>query len=122
MENFKELISKEFSFDPNHNQLKILERLMSEVMLRENLSLNQLTNCLNHDMAQKKYLGRDKFFALKKLLINRRFPLTKANNALKESDIFFSKLKQPLDNNWQVKKTFIPEAVFVEKEVRKSFV
>ncbi|MDD5430551.1 MAG: hypothetical protein PHE97_07540, partial [Candidatus Omnitrophica bacterium] len=83
---------------------------------------NQLTNCLNHDMAQKKYLGRDKFFALKKLLINRRFPLTKANNTLKESDIFFSKLKQPLDNNWQVKKTFIPEAVFVEKEVRKSFV
>ncbi|MFA7677573.1 MAG: hypothetical protein WCY34_05320, partial [Candidatus Omnitrophota bacterium] len=122
MENFKEIIAKKFSFEPNRNQLKILERLMFEITLRESLNTTQLVEYLNREMAQKEYRGRDKFFAIKRLLIERRFPLTKSKGSLKESDIFFSKLKQPLNNNWRVKKVFIPEAIFVEKEVEKSFV
>jgi spore photoproduct lyase len=116
----KTTIENTFEFMPNRNQLRDLERLIFEIMKREQTSLEEITAYLEARFSQKQYSGNDKFFALKRALIERRFPLTSSRQRIDTKKVFLNKPQEPLIDNWQVKSPFTPLKVFVEKEVKNS--
>jgi spore photoproduct lyase len=121
LENLKEIIKKNFSFRPNKNQLKDIERLCFEIIQRENTTLEEIIKYLKKIPEIKKQAGRNKFFAIKNNLIKRRFPLTNEREKIDTKRVFLPKVKKPLKENWQGKKEFRPLKIFVEKEVRNSY-
>lgn len=143
LESLKQTIEDNFSFRPNKNQFRDIERLTFEIMRREKIHLNQIIDYLKNNSKAAKCSGKDKFFAIKNSLLNRRFPLTTNKEKIDAKRIFLTQLKKPLLDKWQVNpirdkssettttsltrisngvnKEFNPLKVFVEKEVRKSY-
>ncbi|MCK9573929.1 MAG: hypothetical protein M0R20_06005 [Candidatus Omnitrophica bacterium] len=121
LDNLKEKLEKGFLFRPNKNQLRDLERLIFEIIRRENCSLEGILNFLKDNSDSEKCSGRNKFFALKNSLIARRFPLTAAKEQLDTKRIFLNQIQKPLDSNYAVKADFKPSKILVEKEVKNSY-
>ncbi len=120
LKDLKQIIQAQFNFSANRNQLRDIERLMFEIMRRENVPFDELIKDLKSSNYLDKYHGRNKFFAIKDLLIKRRFPLTASSQRIDTKKVFSTQLREPLSDNWQVKRPFKPLKVLVEKEVRKS--
>jgi spore photoproduct lyase len=120
IKNLEQTIKKCFSFSPNRNQLQDIERLVFEILKREDISLQQIIGYLTETANTEKFSGRNKFFAIKDALLKRRFPLTYQNEKIDTRKIFLPKVKSPLPTKWQVKKTFTPLKIFVEKKVKDS--
>lgn len=116
----KSLFEDTFSFRPSQNQLMVLERLIFEITKRENISLSKTIDYLKDNAPLYKYKGRNKFIALKNTLIEYRFPQTSQHQTIDPKNIFLSKVRKPLSDNWQVKPHFAPLKIFVEKDVKKS--
>ena len=116
----KNTIEDAFEFIPNRNQLRDLERLIFEIEKREQAALEEIITYLKIKFSQKQYSGKDRFFALKRALIQRRFPLTSACEKIDAKEVFLNKVQEPLTDNWPAVKPFIPSKVFVEKEAKDS--
>ncbi len=116
----KNTIETTFSFHPNRNQLRDLERLCFEIIKRENITLEEIIAYLKTELNQKQYCGKDIFFALKRTLISRRFPITSRHEKIDAKKIFLNKTQGLLTDNWQVKSDFTPLKLFVEKEAKDS--
>ena len=121
IDSLKEKIEKSFLFRPNKNQLRDLERLIFEIIRRENCSLDGIISYLKTNSDSEKYNGRNKFFALKNALIRRRFPLTAEKEKIDTKRIFLNQIQQPLKDNYTVHEDFKPSKIFVEKEVKNSY-
>ncbi|MEI8350453.1 MAG: spore photoproduct lyase family protein [Candidatus Omnitrophota bacterium] len=117
-----DIFKKQFLFQPNINQSRDLERLIFEIMRRENVHLEDIITYLRMDAPLKKYSGRNIFFALKNTLVKRRFPLTSRQETIDKKNIFLSRIKPGLGDNWLVQKTFKPLKIFIEKEVKESLI
>ncbi|UCC94489.1 MAG: hypothetical protein JSW40_06665 [Candidatus Omnitrophota bacterium] len=117
----KQILEKEFSFQPNKNQLRDIERLIFEIIRRENTSQEEVIAYLKVIAPIHKYAGRNRFFVLKEALIKRRFPLTSQTEKIDTKKVFLSKVRGPLKNNWQTQSTFRPLKVFVERAVKSSY-
>ncbi|UCG34993.1 MAG: hypothetical protein JSW17_05755 [Candidatus Omnitrophota bacterium] len=118
-EDLKQTIQSQFDFSPNKNQMRDIERLLFEIIRRDDIALNALIADLKSKTPLDKYYGRNKFFAIKEALIKRRFPLTAAHQKIDTKKVFSSKLRKPIADNWQIHKPFKPLKIFVEKEVRE---
>ena len=116
----KNLIEDTFSFHPSQNQLRVLKRLIFEIMRKEHKSLWQVIDYLKKTAGLDKHKGKNIFIALKNTLIKYRFPQTSQRKTIEPKTIFLSKVREPLSDNWQVKSTFEPLKIFVEKDVAKS--
>lgn len=116
----KNTIEKTFEFNLNSNQLKDLERLIFEISRIEKITQDDVLNYLKNTVDTSRYTGRNKFFVLKKSLISRRFPLTSNCQKIDTKDVFLTKIRKPLTDNYKVKKEFIPERIYVEKAALKN--
>jgi len=66
--------------------------------------------------------GRNKFFVIKEHLLNLRFPLTKKFSKIDTKAVYLSELKEPLKDSFHPSsEKIVPEKVFIEKEVRNSY-
>jgi len=119
-EGLKNTLENTFSFRPSQNQLRVLERLIFEIIKRENISLSKTIDYLKENAPLYKYKGRNRFIALKNTLIEYRFPQTAGQGKIDSKKIFLSKVREPLSNNWQIKNKFEPLKIFVESEVKGS--
>ncbi|UCD15169.1 MAG: hypothetical protein JSV34_05475, partial [Candidatus Omnitrophota bacterium] len=91
----KETIEGELTFSPNKNQLKDLERLIFEIIRRQNLSLSAIIDEIKTNPKLAKYPGRNKFFIIKDLLIKQRFPLTSGKGKIDTKKVFLTKVRPP---------------------------
>jgi spore photoproduct lyase len=121
LDNLKENLQQKFGFSPNKNQLRDTERLIFEIMRRENCSIDEVFSYLENESNAEKHGGRNKFFAIKKSLIARRYPITYANEKIDAKKIFLNQIRSPLTDNLAVNADFKPSKVFVEKEVKNSY-
>ncbi|MDD4183324.1 MAG: hypothetical protein PHT53_05850 [Candidatus Omnitrophica bacterium] len=121
LDNLKENLQQKFGFSPNKNQLRDTERLIFEIMRRESCSINEIFSYLRNESNVERYGGRNKFFAIKKSLLARRYPLTYANETIDTKKIFLNQVHAPLTDNMAVNSDFKPSKVFVEKEVKNSY-
>ena len=119
-ENLKQIIAKNFAFQPNRNQFRDLQRLIFEIMRRESIPPDAVMADLKKEPDLNKFSGRNKFFGLKDALIKRRFPLTAAKQEIDTKKIFLNKLREPLHDNWKVQAKFKPLKIFVDREARES--
>jgi len=117
----KNKLQESFHFAPNKNQLCDIERLVFEIMRRENCPMDEIFSYLQDKSGVEKHGGRNKFFAIKNSLIARRYPLTSANGKIDTKRIFLNQIRTPIKNNLPVNKDFTPSKIFVEKEVKKSY-
>jgi spore photoproduct lyase len=115
-----EILQQHFSFRPNKNQARDLERLVFEIIKRENISLETILDYIKNNSKVEKYAGRNRFFPIKDALIKKRFPLTTDKEKIDTKKVFLTKVKDPLTDNWQVTKAFTPLKIFVEKEVSNT--
>ena len=120
LEGLKKIIEDTFSFRPNQNQLRVLKRLIFEIIRKEHEPLSQVIDYLRKTAPLDKYKGRNKFIAIRDTLIKYRFPQTSQRQVIDSKKIFLSKVRNPLTGNWQVKPDFKPLKIFVEKDVKKS--
>jgi len=120
LEELKKIIEDTFSFRPSQNQLRILKRLIFEIMRKEHRSLSQVIGYLEKTTVLGKYKGKNRFIALRNTLIKYRFPQTSQRQIINPKNVFSSEVRQPLSNNWQVEPDFKPLKIFVEKDVTKS--
>jgi len=120
-ERLKAILEKDFGFSPNRNQLKDLERLIFEIMRRENISQPTILGYLRQKAPLDKYQGRNRFFCLKQTLIERRFPLTAAHEKIDTKKVFLTQVRLPLKDSWTVGSCFKPHSIYVEKEVKNSY-
>jgi len=104
----------------NRNQFREIERLVFEISRRDAISSSQALEPLEKIPGFKDFSNKTKFLFLKKTLIKYRFPQTSQNQKIDLKSIFLSQIKEPLNDNWQVKPDFSPLKVFVEKDVKKS--
>lgn len=118
--NLKKIIEDTFSFRPSQNQLRVLKRLIFEIMRKEHKSLSQVIDYLEETAPLDRHKGRNRFAALKNTLIKYRFPQTSQRRIIDPKSIFLSKVREPLSDNWQVKPDFRPLKIFVERDVAKS--
>ncbi|MCF7908666.1 MAG: radical SAM protein [Candidatus Omnitrophica bacterium] len=114
-------IKKTFNFQVNQNQLRIISRLIFEISRRENIPETEIIRILKAHPEINNISGRDKFFGLKKVLTEWRFPLSSKKQKIEANSLFLNKLGQPIDANWKPKSKFKPLKILVEKEVRNSF-
>ncbi len=119
--NLKKNIEQELSFTLNKNQFKDIARLFHEIKQRDDISNNNILRQLKKNENIKKAKGKNKFQAIKQLLIAMRFPLTNSREKIKAKDVYLSEIKPPI---WQAdlsKKDFIPEKIFIEKSAKNSY-
>lgn len=116
----KETIESNFSFRLNKNQFQDIQRLIFEITRSQEISLQEVISYLKNNASLNKYTGKDKFFALKNTLIERRFPLTSKKKKIDTKKVFLTPLKKPLEGSLR-QKEFKPLKIFVEKEVKKSY-
>ncbi|MCP4653649.1 MAG: hypothetical protein GY858_09775 [Candidatus Omnitrophica bacterium] len=110
----KKIIEKHFGFSLNLNQSKELTRLIFEIAHREKINTKEI---LRSVLDKKECTAKDKFFAIKKALIKRRFPLSENINT---ASVFLPDIKKPLKNNWQVQNPFRPIKIFAQENVLHS--
>ena len=113
-------IQQKLGLKLNRNQFREIERLAFEISKRDNISYDKVLEPLEKKAGFIKFSSKLKFFFLKNTLIKYRFPQTSQNQKIDQKNIFLSKVKQPLNDNWQVKPPFKPLKIFVETEVIKS--
>ena len=121
LDNLKQNLEKDFLFRPNKNQLRDIERLIFEIMRRENCSIDEVFFYLHNESDAEKCGGRNKFFAIKRALIARRYPLTGANETIDTKRVFLNQVRSPLTDNLAVAADFKPSKIFVEKAVKNSY-
>jgi len=121
LNDLKEKLNRIFSFTPNKNQLRDLERLIFEIKRRENCSIDEIFTSLKNESGVDRHDGRNKFFAIKKSLLARRFPLTVTKGKIDTKQIFLNQIPVPLKNNITVNRKFKPSKIFVEKDVKNSY-
>lgn len=121
LNNLKSELERTFNFHLNKNQQRDIERLTFEIMRRENITIADIIAYIKGDSDLEKHGGRNKFFAIKNILINRRFPLTYESRKIDTTKIFLNQLRPPLDTNCKGNKNFRPLKIFVEKQVRDSY-
>jgi spore photoproduct lyase len=119
-DDLKLILEKEFSFSLNRNQFKDIKRLIYEICIRDSTTPKQIFDKLKNNPKIKKVEGRNKFFAIKSALISLRFPLTSKKLSIDAKNIYLCELRQPLRQVWKPKKQFVPEKIFIEKEVKQS--
>lgn len=120
LEGLKKIIETAFLFTPGQNQLRVLERLIFEIMHRDNTSLARVIDYLKKNCNLGENKGKDRFTVLRNSLIKRRFPQTTQRHPIDPAKIFLSKVKKPLNDNWQVNTEFVPLEIFVESDVVQS--
>ncbi len=120
LEELKKIIEDTFSFHPSQNQLRILKRLIFEIMRKEHKSLSQVIGYPEKTAILGKHKGKDRFIVLRNILIKHRFPQTSQRQVINPKNVFSSEVRQPLSDNWQVGPNFKPLKIFVEKDVTKS--
>jgi len=120
-EELENIFKENFCFRPNRNQLRDIKRLIFEIEKKENIKTERIIADLTDNVNIKKYAGKDMFLALKNLLIKRRFPLSSHKEKIDPRKVFLNEIKPPIKNNWQVKKEFKPIKIFIEKEIKNSF-
>ena len=113
-------IQQKLGLKLNRNQFREIKRLAFEISKRDNISLDKVLEPLEKKADFIKFSSKLKFFFLKNTLIKYRFPQTSQNQKIDQKNIFLSKVKQPLNDNWQVKPLFKPLKIFVETDVIKS--
>lgn len=113
-------ISQIYRFSANRNQIRDLKRLFFEIMRREQVSCKEILKNITKEVIPGKYSGRNVFFALKKALIKRRFPLTSMTENIDTRKVFSTDIQKPLDASWPAKKEFTPLKIVVEKDAAKS--
>jgi len=124
LKNLKSILEKEVAFSPNRNQLRDLQRLIYEICIIKDIQPYTLIEELKNNPKIRKIGGRNKFFILKEHLINLRFPLTARLSKIDTKTIYLSSLKEPLRNCYHPsphQESVIPQKVFVEKEVKDSY-
>ena len=120
-EELSNVIESEFGLKPNKNQLREFERLIFEITRREGIGSTSILKALKKTLPLHKYSGRNKFFCLKNALIKRRFPLILSYQEIDTKKVFLNKIREPLGNNWQVATPFKPLEIYIESEVKSSF-
>ena len=118
----KTLIEETFSLTLNTNQTRVITRLVFEISRRDNISQNQVIIDLAASLSLSKYSPETKFLALRKQLTGLRFPITTKNQRINPAEIYLAEFKEPLKNNCQVSKNFVPLKVFVETAVKNSYI
>ncbi|MFH1519046.1 MAG: spore photoproduct lyase family protein [Candidatus Omnitrophota bacterium] len=116
----KKLIGDTFSLGLSQNQLRDLTRLIFEIVRRKKISPQEIIADLKKNVPSPKYPGKNKFRALKNILINYRFPETAKYGRIDSKKIFLSQLRKPLANNWQVAEQFKPLKIIVERAAKQS--
>jgi len=120
-DNLKKLIEENFCFSPNRNQITEIERLIFEIIRRENTDLEKILEYLKNDIEIKKYSGRNIFFGIKKSLIKKRFPLASSKEKIDTKKIFLNRIPEILIDDFKTKENFLPEVLFVENEIKDGF-
>ncbi|MDD5195603.1 MAG: hypothetical protein PHQ96_08040 [Candidatus Omnitrophica bacterium] len=114
------ILKQKFSYAPNNNQLRYIAGLIFEIQKRENVSLEEILDCLAENSRIKRAGGRDKFFPLRECLIKRRFPLTSAIRTIHPKEVFLNISKNIISDNFSPSKEFTPLQIFVEDAARDS--
>ncbi len=117
----KLIFQQQFSFNPNKNQLKEMERLIFEIMRREDVSQESILSRILADDNFRKHNGKNKFIYIKNALIKRRFPLSSQRLKINPKDVYLPDIHLPLENDYKVKDIFSPEIIYIEKSIKKSY-
>jgi spore photoproduct lyase len=114
------ILREQFKLKANTNQLREIECLIFEIMKREDISQKTILSQLPIEAAFAKKKAKEKFIYIKNALIKRRFPLAAAENKLSPDKVFISQVPLPLEDNYAVRKTFIPEIIYVEEDAENT--
>ncbi len=121
VKSYSRKIEEYFSLRLNKNQTLQIQRLIYEIIKRENLSLEEIIEKIKKDLEGKRPQGKDLFQHLKKILINIRFPLSASKINIDTKKIFLDKIRVPQEPAYHPQKEFIPKRIIVEKEVKKNY-
>ncbi len=121
LDDLKTKMEVEFNFRLNRNQWRDIKRLIYEITRRDGVSAENILASLGTNNTIKKVSGRNTFFAIKKGLIERRYPLTAQRQRIDTKDVFLADIKGHCRENARVITPFIPEKVFIEKDARGSY-
>jgi len=119
-DNLKTRIENEFSFKINVNQLREIERLIYEIIKRDNTNIDNIFSYLHSVSEADKYSGGDKFIGIKNALIKKRFPLTSEKQDISLKDVFLGKIHKPIDKQKQTGGEFMPSVIYIEKPAINS--
>ena len=113
----KSTIEKTFSFSLNINQWREIKRLLHEISIRDKDSPEKIIERLSANSKIKNARGRDTFFALKRILLKFRFPLTDKVCAIDTNAVFLPELKLSQGHNYRPTQKFNPLEIFIEKQL-----
>lgn len=113
-----EILEEKFSIKLNQNYSRELCRLLLEVAIREKCDIAEIIARCMTLMADDKSTGKNKIMRLKKVLIKLRFPCCSKHIAVKEKEVYLSKLEDREQEIYRPAKEFTPEAIYVENDVK----
>lgn len=121
----QELYSKKveeiFRFKLNKNQSREIQRLIYEIIKRDSLSLKEIEERIKKELKGKNPQAKDLFHHIKNILINLRFPESRAQINIDTRKIFLDKIRKPQEITYHPQEEFLPKRIIVEKEVEKSY-
>ncbi len=120
-EGLKCKIETEFQLRLNNNQWKDIERLLYEISQRDNKIYEDILKELKKNTTIQRANGKNKFSAIKRNLINIRFPLTSKRETIDTRKVFLPEVKAPFENNYGCSSHFKPEKIYIEKSARGSY-
>jgi len=120
-EELKQQLETKFRFRLNKNQWKDIKRLFYEIRRRDNIGYEDIIKELKKNASIQKAEGKNKFFVIKRDLINMRFPLTSKNEIIDTKRVFLTEIKEPYPENYKCSPPFTPETVYVEENAKGSY-
>ena len=121
IDNIKQKLETNFEFRLNKNQWKDIKRLLYEINRRDNISYESILHTLNKNTSIQKAAGREKFFVIKRILINMRFPLTSQRETIDTKKVFLSEIREPFPEEKKRPLAFKPEKIYIEKSAKGSY-
>lgn len=123
-EDLKENLEKSFLFKLNKNQWQDIQRLIFEITVRDSLGkegIESIIEDIKKEGSVYKLGGRNKFYAIKNYLLKLRFPEISKWEKIDTKKVYLPKIRPPLKDNFHPPLKFYPHKVFVEKEVKDSY-
>lgn len=120
LEELSKSIADKFSVKLNLNYSRELCRLLFEISIREGCPIESIIDECHKRMLTEKATGKDRIIKLKKVLIKLRYPICSDETEVKEKEVYLSKLEDRQQNIIHPGKNYVPEAIYIENEVKGS--
>ena len=121
LDGLKQQLEAKFQFRLNKNQWKDIKRLLYEINKRNDTNYDTIINTLGKNTSILRANGRNKFFIIKRDLINTRFPITSSKETIDTKKVFLSEIRKPYPKNYKCSSPFEPETIYIEENTKGSY-